>query len=405
MDDRAHAERAWAQKAALIAEVRSLTALLSSDFQTATRRMLAVQEQWAAIGRTGSDAVEDALWQQFRAAHQEFYGAGHTPRARGRSQADIRQQKLRIVDEAERISHSTEWVSTELVFQRLNAEWSKTQQLGGDEEARFVERLKQAWGRFAAARASHFAELQQKTEEALNTKDSLVREAAALVNSTDLVEVRQKFSELYSRWKAAPAVPPLDEQRLWALMQQTQAQVIAAIEQELRRREDEKRAIYQRKENLIKQTLELLHQSDFRAAEEGLQQLITEWNLSGHAGREHEQGLYERFTQAAQQVYQAIEDAAEANLREAARRIEGEIYDLRDEADELDRRIYEAKLRMSDLIARQEASRREPGHWEITESRAVAIASEELHIESLSERLDETLDAIAELESRLRNLG
>ena len=88
MEGRAsQAERAWAQKAALIAEVKSLTAMLSSDFQTASTRMLTVQEQWAAIGRTGSDAVEDALWQQFRAAHQEFYAAGNTPRAQGRGQA------------------------------------------------------------------------------------------------------------------------------------------------------------------------------------------------------------------------------------------------------------------------------------------------------------------------------
>jgi hypothetical protein len=406
MEDRAsHAERAWAQKAALIAEVRSLTAMLSSDFPTASQRMLAVQEQWGAIGRTGSDAVEDALWQQFRAAHQEFYAASNTPRARGRSQAEIRQHKLRIVDEAERIAHSNEWVSTELVFQRLNEEWRKTQQLGTDEEAQLVERLKQAWGRFAGARASHFGEVRRKTEEALQTKESLVRDAAALIKSTDLNDVRQKFSELENRWKSATAVPPLDEQRLWTSMQQTQAQVIAAIEKELQRREDEKRATYQRKETLIKQMLDLLHNPDFRAAKEGLQQLVTEWNASGHAGREHEQGLYERFTRAAEQVYQAVEDAAEETRREAARRIEDEIYDLRDEADELDRRIYEAKIRLSDMMVRQESSRKDSRQWEITESRAEAIAAEGQLIDALRERLEETLDDIADLETRLRNVG
>ncbi len=404
MEDRAsQAEQAWAQKAALIAEVKSLTAMLSSDFPTASQRMLAVQEQWASIGRSGSDAVEDALWQQFRAAHQEFYSAGNTPRAQGRNQAETRQQKLRIVDEAERIAHSVEWVSTELVFRRLDEEWSKTGKLGSAEEAQLVERLKKAWGRFAGARAAHFGEQRRKTEEALNAKESLVREAAALIESTDLNEVKQKFSELDNRWQSATPVPALDEQRLWASMQETQSHVIAAIEQELRRREEEKRATCQRKETLISQTLELLRSPGFRAAEEGLQQLVTAWNSSGYAGREHEQGLYERFTQAAAQVYQAIEEAAEESRREAARRLEDEIYDLRDEADELDRRIYEAKVRLADMMVRQESSRRDLGQWEITESRAEAIAAEGQLIDALRERLGETLDDIAELETRLRH--
>src|SRR5687767_11360481 len=44
MDGRAkQAERGWTQKAALIAEVKSLTALLATDFQSASERMLAVQ--------------------------------------------------------------------------------------------------------------------------------------------------------------------------------------------------------------------------------------------------------------------------------------------------------------------------------------------------------------------------
>ncbi|GIH03724.1 hypothetical protein Rhe02_17910 [Rhizocola hellebori] len=411
MESRAsQAEQAWAHKAALIAEVKSLTAMLSTDFQTASERMLAVQEQWAAIGRSGSDAVEDELWKQFRAAHQGFYAAGNTPKAQGRSQAETRQQKLRIVDEAERISHSVEWVSTELVFQRLDEEWRKTRPLGSAEEAQLVERLKQAWGRFARARAAHFADQRRKTEEALHAKESLVHEAAALIKSTDLNEVKQKFSELETRWKSATAVPPLDEQRLWTSMQQTQAQVIAAIEQELqrreeerRRREEEKRAIYQHKETLIKQTLDLLHSPDFQTAEEGLQQLVTAWNSSGYAGQEHEQGLYERFTQAAGQVYQAIEDAAEESRREAARRLVDEMYDLRDEADELDHRIYEAKVRLSDMMARQESSRNDP--WELTESRAEAIEAESKLIDALRDRLEETMDDIAELETRLRNVG
>lgn len=407
MESRAasQAEQAWAQKAALIAEVKSLTAVLSTDFQSASERMLAVQEQWAAIGRTGSDAVEDALWQQFRAAHQAFYAAGNTPRGRGRSQAETRQQKLRIVDEAERISHSVEWVSTELVFQRLSEEWAKIPQLGSTEEAQLVERLKQAWGRFAGARAAHFTAQRRKTEEALHAKESLVREAAALVKSTDLNEVKQKFTELDSRWKTAAAVPALDEQRLWASMQQTQAQVIAAIEQELKRRDEEKRATFQRKEALIKQTLDLLRSPDIRTAEEGLQQLVTAWNSSGYAGREHEQGLYERFTEAAGQVYQAIEEAEAESRREAARRIQDKIYDLRDEADELDSRIYEAKARLMDMVARQESSRNDPRQWEITESRADAIEAESQLIDALRDRLEETLDDLAELEIRLRNIS
>lgn len=398
------AQRAWAQKAALIAEVKSLTAMLSSDAQTATKRMLAVQEQWAAIGRRGSDEVEDALWQQFRAAHQAFYAAGNSPRAQGRSQAEHRQQKLRIVDEAERIAHSVEWVSTEMEFRRLDAQWRQTPRLGEAEEAKLVERLQAAWARFAQARAAHFERQRRKTEEALQAKESLIGEAAALAASADLQAVREKFSELEKRWHSATAVPPLDEQRLWSSMQQTQARVITAIEQELRRREEEIRAICARKESLIEDTLDLLRGKDFRAAEEGLRQLVAAWNSSGYAGPEHEPQLHDRFTREASRVYQAIEEAAQESRREAIRRLQDAIYDLRDEADELDRRIYEAKVRLSDMMARQEISRKDPRQWEITESRAEAIAAEGELIEALREQLAATLDDLEELETRRHDL-
>ena len=98
-------------------------AAASQEWNQATEEMNALMQQWKAAGSAGKE-TDDALWEQFNAARQEFFDRKHEhwKDLQGKFE-NARQVKEDLIKQAAELENSEEWQKTSEKFRHLMDEW------------------------------------------------------------------------------------------------------------------------------------------------------------------------------------------------------------------------------------------------------------------------------------------
>ena len=127
-------------------------------------------------------------------------------------------------------------------------------------------------------------------------RTAIAEEAERLAASTRYAESAQGFRDLLERWKSAPSAGQMRDRELWRRFAAAREAFYEQRNRAYAERARERTATVERKEALIAESEALASSDDGRAIGDALERLMTEWKAAGHAGRDQEQALWERFS-------------------------------------------------------------------------------------------------------------
>ncbi|WP_250447147.1 DUF349 domain-containing protein, partial [Actinotalea sp. C106] len=222
----AEAERAAAKQAALesrteIVEAAEKLAATDPDrmqWRPAGDQLRTLLDQWKDAQRHGprlDRGAEDALWKRFSHARSTF------DRGRRRFFADLekrnataKEEKARLVAEAERLASSTDWGATSGAYRDLMTQWKAAGRASRKDDDALWARFRAAQDTFFHARDASQRETDAEFAANLEVKLQLLTEAEKLVPVTDLGAAKAALRDLQDRWESAGKVPRGDIQRV-----------------------------------------------------------------------------------------------------------------------------------------------------------------------------------------------
>lgn len=177
------------------------------------------------------------------------------------------------------------------------------------QELHYYERERLEREKEKAERAARREELQkarQETREKAGAlKKALIDEAEALLNIENFKEAGEKFNTLMDRWKAAGSAGHEEDENLWSLFNEKRSQFRELRnkfydEQKLLREQslEKKLALIEAAKAIDPETVE-----DWKAASDTMNALMDEWKAAGYAGKEHNDKLWQDFSDARQPFF------------------------------------------------------------------------------------------------------
>lgn len=177
-------------------------------------------EQWKATGDRLKDLLEEwkkaprldkksdtELWKRFSAARNHFDKKRRTHFASlSKKQSEIKSVKEKIVQEAEALANSTDWVATARRYKALMDQWKASGRGKKNEDAKLWDRFKAAQDTFFAAKNSDLEKRSESFAENLVKKEALVAEIEALLPISNLDDAKRKFRDLKSKYAKAGMV-------------------------------------------------------------------------------------------------------------------------------------------------------------------------------------------------------
>jgi Domain of Unknown Function (DUF349) len=248
------AERAAAKAVALEARtaiVEAAERLAATDpakiqWKPAGEELRHLLDRWKDAQRNGprlDRLSEEALWKRFSHARTTF------DRERRHFFAELEKQnssakatKTALVDEAEKLSHSTDWGATAGAYRELMTRWKNAGRANRKDDDALWSRFRAAQDAFFAARDATNAAIDAEYGENLVVKETILAEAESLVPVTDLTQAKATLRNLQDRWEAAGKVPRADIQRVEARMRAVENAVRDAEQAKWTRSNPETRA-------------------------------------------------------------------------------------------------------------------------------------------------------------------
>jgi len=190
------------------------------QWRPAGEQLRLLLDQWKDAQRNGprlDRPTEESLWKRFSHARTTF------DRERRHFFAELEQRnssakaaKEKLVADAERLQHSTDWGATAGAFRDLMAQWKLAGRASRSDDDALWARFRAAQDAFFASRDAQNAATDEEYRANLEVKEALLVEAEALVPITDLNAAKQAIRGIQDRWESAGKVPRADVQRVEA---------------------------------------------------------------------------------------------------------------------------------------------------------------------------------------------
>ncbi|WP_046470226.1 DUF349 domain-containing protein [Allosalinactinospora lopnorensis] len=215
----------------------------TTHWKSGGERMRQLIDEWKAAPRADR-ATEQALWKRMSAARNAFskrrkaYFAGLD-----QQREQIRQEKEKIVSEAETLADSTDWGPTSGRYRDLMQQWKAAGRADRTSEDRLWARFKAAQDQFFQARNAVFAERDAELRSNAEAKEQILQEARdELSGIKDPREARARLRHYQEAWEDAGPLPRDSRDQLEGAFRRLEESVRKAEEQEWQRSNPEARA-------------------------------------------------------------------------------------------------------------------------------------------------------------------
>ncbi len=162
--------------------VKDLAINTPKDWDVATQQLLALQEQWKAIG-FGPRKENEEVWKEFRANCDAFFEAKKAFFDDIRKQYDdVAQAKQALVEKVHDLKGSTDWKDTTMRILAIQKEWKSLGNAGHRFEQKLWKDFRSACDHFFEAKQAFYAEQDAALEGNLEAKKALIER----IKSTEL---------------------------------------------------------------------------------------------------------------------------------------------------------------------------------------------------------------------------
>jgi hypothetical protein len=187
----------------------------AADDATLAEQFLDLMARW----RQASDVPKDRgaeLLKRFKAAHdvvfprcQKHFEAEETARER-----NLARQRA-IVDEAERLAPSSDWIKTIQAITALQEEWKALKPVPRTEQRELWKRFRAACNSFFARRKADLADRKKEWARNLGLKEALCDQIEALATAEDLSAAVAQTRQAQKEWKSIGSVRRNRSDAVW----------------------------------------------------------------------------------------------------------------------------------------------------------------------------------------------
>ena len=208
----------------LIAMAEAIVASLKSDDETgktsdlaATARALReLHTKWQEVAEAPRNSAQ-RLWDRFRTA-TDFIRTrceGYFAQLKEERGANL-QKKTAIVEEAEALATSSDWVKATTRLQELQAQWQEVGPISRDAARDLAHRLRVASNTFFSRRREDLTERKKVWSDNLARKEALCERAETLAESTEWEAASAEMKRLQAEWKTIGPVRRTKSEVVWA---------------------------------------------------------------------------------------------------------------------------------------------------------------------------------------------
>jgi Domain of Unknown Function (DUF349) len=288
------------------------------DLGEVARQLRDLRRQWKAVS-AGPVDERDALWVRFKSAADDAQSRCDEHFAKlATEQAAHLARKMAIIEQAEGLAQSTDWIATADTLKRLQAEWNTIGSVPKEQAAEAARRFRVACDTFFTRRKTDLAERKQVWADNAQKKDALCVRAEELAESSDWPAAIQAIKQLQVEWKA---IGPVRKNRSEALWKRFRGACDRFFERYGRRHEIEHQQ-RTHESDAICQAVEGLMPAEGAPAPDGLVQSVEEvwqrWQRAPHLPPDVMQTARTRFDAALLALVTRFPDTFRGSLFDAA---------------------------------------------------------------------------------------
>lgn len=220
---------------------------------------------------------------------------------------DIEQRKA-LIEEAKQIEDTGDWSALNRELSDLQRRWRRIYYWESAYEDTLEEEFDALIDKFYAKRRELYASVEE-------TKKDLIKQAKALMNSTDWNRATEAMKDLMTQWKAAGSAGKEKDDVLWEefnVARNTFFDRKHTHWEDMQTKFEQARKV---KEELIDEAKKLEDSTAWQASGNAFKELFARWKEAGSAGREYEDDLWNAF-HASRQKFYAARDAYYDELHE-----------------------------------------------------------------------------------------
>ena len=194
----ARREQILVEKEKIVAEAESLA--LSENWKVTGDRLKALLDEWKAAPRLDKKADAD-FWKRFSASRNKFDKRRRTHFAQlEATTSKVSEAKSAIIEQAEKLANSTDWVATARQFKTLMDQWKAAGRGKKNDDAKMWARFKAAQDQFFAAKSADLEKREVSMAANLIKREELIIQIETLVPFTDVKAAKNAFRELMNSW-------------------------------------------------------------------------------------------------------------------------------------------------------------------------------------------------------------
>lgn len=220
---------------------------------------------------------------------------------------DIEQRKA-LIEEAKQIEDTGDWSALNRELSDLQRRWRRIYYWESAYEDTLEEEFDALIDKFYAKRRELYASVEE-------TKKDLIKQAKALMNSTDWNRATEAMKDLMTQWKAAGSAGKEKDDVLWEefnVARNTFFDRKHTHWEDMQTKFEQARKV---KEELIEEAKKLEDSTAWQTSGNAFKELFARWKEVGSAGREYEDDLWNAF-HASRQKFYAARDAYYDELHE-----------------------------------------------------------------------------------------
>lgn len=195
----ARREQIVVEKEKIVAEAESLA--LSESWKATGDRLKVLLDEWKAAPRLDKKTDTD-LWKRFSSSRNKFDKRRRTHfAALEETQSVVADAKKKIVEEAEKLATSTDWVATAKRFKVLMDAWKAAGRGKKNDDAKLWTRFKNAQDQFFAAKNADLEKRDVTMAANLAKREELLLLIEAVLPVADVKEARKVLNEHLRSWE------------------------------------------------------------------------------------------------------------------------------------------------------------------------------------------------------------
>ena len=280
------------------------------DVISAFHQLQDLHQQYREIGPVAKELREE-IWSRFKAAstvinkkHQQYFEDIRAKEEKNLEQKTALCEKLEAID-INAIKTAAQWESTTKEVIAMQQEWRAIGFAPQKMNVKIFERFRTVNDLFFSKKAEFFKNLKAQYAENLEKKQTLVKKAQELADSTEWKKTGDKIIALQKEWKEVGVVPRKQGDQLWKDFLDACNKFFEARNKANAGTRNAEHANLDKKREVVAKLKDLL-ENPVENVQQALQKLTEEYNAIGHVPFKEKDNIYKEYHEVLDKIYKDL---------------------------------------------------------------------------------------------------